>query len=242
MLYAAMLATAGLLYGDGGLIKLSESVRDTIRTQAFDGSFFVDNAVRQNGQLRVTTNHTEVCQYYAFYFDVATPGTYPQLWDMLRDQFGPQRSESNSHSDVHPANSFVGNYLRLELLSRYGLCKQLLRESHDYFLYMVDRTGTLWENDDTRASCNHGFASHVVRLLYRDVLGVYEIDINNRTITLRFSDLDLKWARGSIPLREGPISLCWWHQDEQLHYKITYPSGFRLRSEHLNKRPIVRQP
>jgi alpha-L-rhamnosidase len=27
---------------------------------------------------------------------------------------------------------------------------------------MAERTGTLWENVDVSASCNHGFASHVI--------------------------------------------------------------------------------
>jgi len=27
---------------------------------------------------------------------------------------------------------------------------------------MADRTGTLWEHASVNASCNHGFASHVI--------------------------------------------------------------------------------
>jgi alpha-L-rhamnosidase len=27
---------------------------------------------------------------------------------------------------------------------------------------MADKTGTLWEHADTYASCNHGFASHIL--------------------------------------------------------------------------------
>ena len=39
------------------------------------------------------------------------------------------------------------------------------------------RTGTLWENDSASASCDHGFASHGgVHVLYRDVLGLQEVD------------------------------------------------------------------
>ena len=35
---------------------------------------------------------------------------------------------------------------------------------------MADLTGTLWENDGAYASCNHGFASHVI--YWMDKLGL----------------------------------------------------------------------
>jgi alpha-L-rhamnosidase len=38
-----------------------------------------------------------------------------------------------------------------------------------FFLPMAEKTGTLWEHMNTTASCNHGFASHV--LVWLDRLG-----------------------------------------------------------------------
>ena len=38
-----------------------------------------------------------------------------------------------------------------------------------FFLPRAEKTGTLWEHMDTTASCNHGFASHV--LVWLDRLG-----------------------------------------------------------------------
>lgn len=38
-----------------------------------------------------------------------------------------------------------------------------------YFDYMAIQTDTLWEHDSVQASCNHGFASHV--LVWLDRLG-----------------------------------------------------------------------
>lgn len=84
MLYAGMLDAAGRLYGDSALHHQAAAVRDTIREQSFDGEFFVDNAVRaEDGSLEVTRNRTETCQYYAFFFDVATPETHAGLWERL---------------------------------------------------------------------------------------------------------------------------------------------------------------
>ena len=87
------------------------------------------------------------------------------------------RKQTKAHWDVHIANSFIGNMLRFELLSRFGNQQQILDESTAYLLYMAERTGTLWENDGAYASCNHGFASHIVHTLYRDVLGVARVDM-----------------------------------------------------------------
>ena len=50
-------------------------------------------------------------------------------------------------------------------------------------------------------SCNHGFASHVARVLYRDALGVKQIDPVNRVVTLRFAgDSHLSRCEGRIPV------------------------------------------
>jgi alpha-L-rhamnosidase len=115
----------------------------------------------QDGVLRLSGECTEVCQYYMFYFGVATPESYPALWQILTDEFGPDRVKDGLYPDIHPANSFIGNYLRQDLLFRVGRYDQILRETRGYFHYMAKKTGTLWENATDFASCNHGFASHV---------------------------------------------------------------------------------
>ena len=83
------------------------------------------------------------------------------LWKRLRDEFGPDRTKQGLYPQIYPANAFIGNYLRLDVLFREGCFDQLLSEIKGYFLYMAERTGTLWENVHDGASCNHGFASHV---------------------------------------------------------------------------------
>ncbi len=118
MLYAGALAAAGRMYNLPQLRDKADKIREVIRQQSFDGHFFVDNAVRTDGKLQVTKNHSEVCQYFAFHFDVATPETHPDLWKVLRDEFGPNRKQTKAYWDeVRVANSFIGNMLRFELLS-----------------------------------------------------------------------------------------------------------------------------
>jgi alpha-L-rhamnosidase len=243
MLYARALAAAGRMFQMPDLIRDADRIRETIRTQSFDGTFFVDNAKRVNGSLQVTTNRSEVCQYFAFYFDVATPHTHSNLWHTLLNEFGPKRKETKARPEVQPANAFIGNVLRLELLSRHGLCRQLLDESLAYQLYMADRTGTLWENDGAYASCNHGFASHGgVHVLCRDVLGFREVDAVNKRVRLRFSDSGLEWCEGRLKTVDGPVDLRWRKEGGTLTYKISVPPGYSVLAENATAFEAIRQP
>jgi len=67
MLYAGALAAAGRIYDSKELLEESESIKAKILEQSFDGRFFRDNAMRENGTLTITHNRSEVCQYYAFF-------------------------------------------------------------------------------------------------------------------------------------------------------------------------------
>ena len=240
ILYAAALAVAGRLYGRNELLTRAQAVRKAVLEHSFDGQFFVDNAVRQNGRLQPTRNRTEVCQYFAFYFDLVTSKTHPNLWQTLRDHFGPDRKNSGAFPDIHPANAFVGNYLRLELLSHHGLCRQLLSESTEYLLHMAKRTGTLWEHSDSRASCCHGFASHAAHVLYRDILGIYDVDLARKIVHLRFSDIPLDSCCGTTPLGPDQISLSWQRDKHHLAYTVDLPPGYSLQIENLGNLKLVR--
>lgn len=231
MLYAAMLEAAANMYGLPALREESEELRAIIRKQSYDGKFFVDNAVRRDGKLQVTQNHSEVCQYFAYYFGIATPATYPELWRTLREEFGPRRSETHAFPDVKQVNAFVGNMMRLEVLSRAGLGQQILDESISYLLYMAERTGTLWENVGASASCNHAFASHIITSLYRDVLGLYQIDSVHKVVHLRFPDVQLSWCEGEAPLAGGRISLAWRKEGNKNLYRLAVPAGYTLALE-----------
>ncbi|MDR2470048.1 MAG: hypothetical protein LBD27_06165, partial [Tannerella sp.] len=200
MLYSAALSAASQLYGHALWKQKAERVKQAVLRQSFNGEFFIDQALRRESSLIPTDHTTEVCQYYAFFFNVATPDTHPGLWKKLVTEFGPQRDDKVTYSSVFRANAFMGNYMRVDMLSRYGLQTQLLPEIQDYFFFMADRTGTLWEHMQHNASCNHGFASYLGHVLYRDILGVSNIDYKAKTVTIRFTDILLDRCSGSIPV------------------------------------------
>ena len=160
MLYAAALEAAGRAYGDEALIEKAERVRAAVREWAFNGEFFVDNAIRVEEKLVRTANTTETCQYYAFALKTATPKTYPALWRTMTEAFGPNRKRENRYPNVPFSNAFIGNYLRMIALMDNGCYEQALSEVRGYFGFMAKTNGTLWEFDSTRGSCCHGFAAY----------------------------------------------------------------------------------
>ena len=229
MTWAKTLDAVAHLYALPELAAEAEQVRETIRKQAWNGTFFVDRALRQpDGSLKVDTESTETCQYYAFFFGTATPERYPELWARMRDDFGPKRKQTKKWEKVSFSNAFIGNYLRLEILSAAGLSAQTLDETKGYFYGMAEKTGTLWENDTTVASCCHGFASHVVRVLYRDVLGVRKIDAVNRQVELSFADVPLTSCAATIPVGDQLLTLSWERKGDELRLRVKAPDGYKV--------------
>jgi alpha-L-rhamnosidase len=241
MLYSAALSSAARLYQNESWLKKSALIKHTIQKQSFNGTFFVDNAVRgKDGKLQVTKNTTEVCQYYAFFFNVATPDTYPDLWKKLTTEFGPNRNDKTTWPDVYKANAFIGNYLRLDILSGYGLQNQLLNEIQDYFYNMARITGTLWENMETQASCNHGFASYLGHVLYRDILGISKIDYIRKEVTIRFTDINLNECSGTIPVADETVELKWKRSGNLIRYSAKVPEGYKLQTENLSSSKLLK--
>jgi alpha-L-rhamnosidase len=170
MLYYRFKKALAELYGDQALSAEADALRGVIREKSRMGMFFCDNSVRDaQGTMRLSEILTETCQYYAFYMGIATVKEDAALWKTMVEDFGPERKQSNLHPEIHFSNAFIGNYLRLDLLSQAGLYERLEANIRGYFDYMAKKTDTLWENDSEVASCNHGFASHV--LVWLDQLG-----------------------------------------------------------------------
>ena len=172
MLYMRMLEAVAALYGEEGLREKAAWMRKVIRERSLQGTFYTDNERRTESGLENPGNCTEVCQYYAFFTGTATREEDGALWETLLRGFGPRRRELGLYPEVAHANAFIGNYLRIELLYREGLYQDVVDNIRGYFAKMADLTGTLWENDTPYASCNHGFASHVIYWL----AGIYGVE------------------------------------------------------------------
>ena len=228
MTWAEVLDCMDRLYGMPALAAEAEKVRETVRKQSWTGRWFCDNATRQaDGSLKLSGKCTETCQYYAFMFKTATPELYPELWSTLLSDFGPQRKETKKHPEIYFSNAFIGNYLRLELLSRAGLGRQLLKETKGYFTYMAERTGTLWENDTPHASCNHGFASHAAVFYVKNVLGIAAIDAREKMVTVQKTDVPLESCSATLPVPDGAVTYGWTKKGGKFEESFSAPPGWR---------------
>ncbi len=165
MLYAMALECTAKMYGIDEYQKRAEEIKKIIRRDSFNGEFFEDNRIRENGELVLKGHCSETCQYYAFFTGVATKESYPELYKNLMDNFGAKRIQEQVYPHVHKSNAFIGNYLRLIMLNENGSKYKIAEECVDYFYYMAKATGTLWEKNDPYASLDHGFASYVANLL-----------------------------------------------------------------------------
>jgi alpha-L-rhamnosidase len=229
MAWAEVLDAMDRLYAKPELRAEAQKMRQTIRRQSWTGKWFCDNAVRQkDGTLKLSGDSTETCQYYAFYFKTATPKTHPELWKTLVSDFGPSRIKTKKHKEIFPSNAFIGNYLRLECLAREGLTDKILDETKDFFLYMAERTGTLWENINISASCNHGFASHIAVTFARDIVGLKEVDYCAKKVKFTSPEnIPVKNVSVKIPLDDGTyIEAGWSREGSKVSEKLKLPDGW----------------
>jgi len=104
----------------------------------------------------------------------------------------------------------------------------MAREAIDNLLYMADISGTLWENSSNEASMNHAFEAHIVTALYRDILGLYKVDMVRKIAHLRFTPLTLDWCEGRTPTSDGFVYVRWNMTADGLTYQIDVPAGYRV--------------
>lgn len=192
MLYSKVLSVMADLFEDEVLREQSEKLKQTIIEQSFDGSFFVDNAVRNEaGELIRTENRSETCQYYAYFFGIANEkdARFAKLTEILIHVFGPDREKTGELMEIAPANAFIGNYLRIIILLRMKQFQKVLQDIRGYFSIMADTTGTLWEHNKLEAgysggSLNHGFASYAGAALSMALCGISRLDYVNCIVEL----------------------------------------------------------
>ncbi len=161
MLFSKALKCAANLFGIERYAGIAEKMEKSIKEISFNGSFFVDNAVRVNGVLTPTENISETCQYYAFYMGIAGEEEYKKLFDVIFTEFGAKRDDQKVYPNVHKSNAFIGDLLRLDYLFKIGRADQTISECKDYYYHMTKRTGTLWEHETPIASMVHCFCSLV---------------------------------------------------------------------------------
>lgn len=160
MMYYKMLTTVNKLWHTKKLEKKCEKIKKNILKQSFNGEFFEDNRVRINGKLKSLKHISEACQYHAFFSEVATKETHPELYKKLYEVFVPTRNKEQVYPNIDKANVITGLMMRLTMLIENGEVEKALDETIGVYGIMAEQTGTLWENVHCKASCNHGIAAY----------------------------------------------------------------------------------
>jgi len=224
ILYSKMLHVVDELYDMPKLGDHCKAIQDWILKNAFNGTYFVDNLIRnEKGELVQTKNIGETTQYYAFYFDLVSKQDMPELFDLMIKDFGLGRDDTKVHPDVYKSNVIVGVYQRLELLNRYGLYENTLNECVDYFNKMAKTSGTLWEHDSISASLNHGFASFVANMIVKASTGYAKTDYIHKVVYIGDVSYDKDYVL-DIPTGNKYIHI------EQINKKkkVIIPEGYTL--------------
>ena len=224
MTYADALEKAGDLLGRKDLSKKGATLKKKIKELSFNGTFFVDNALRgQNNRLILTDHTSETCQYYALYFGILTKEDDASFFNRLIQNFGEQRDEKIVYPSVYKSNVLIGAILRLKILVSNSLSEEVFQETVDYFYKMSSLTGTLWEHDSVFASLNHCFTSHLFNIFLGANFGLDYIDRRKKVIHLR-AGACLKDGWVKIPLEEGTLLL----KAKDGRLTIKKPKGYTL--------------
>ena len=198
-------------------------MQENIRKLSFNGSFFVDNSIRENGKLIQTNHISETCQYYAFFTNTASVNNYKDLFETLLNSFGATRDDTKVYPNVAKSNAFIGNYLRLIMLINNNRKDLISKECINYFYKMATLTGTLWEMDDTHASLNHCFASYAANIIVDYLIG-YKGCIGKKAIFSKPAiDIDCKI---NIPIDNYLIS----YTRKNKEVKIVLPEGYTIEN------------
>lgn len=165
MMYYKFIKDAGEFFNDDTLRARAQDMKASIIRQSFNGKYFEDNAVRENGKLTLKGHTSEACQYYAFWFGVADMDTHKALFDTLAEDYGVEKQGQNT--ELRHSNMISGYTLRLDLLMARGDVDKIISECKQTYCKMANATGTLWEHKTPTKSCNHNVTSYVaVWLIY----------------------------------------------------------------------------
>ncbi|MBR4752803.1 MAG: hypothetical protein IK077_13690, partial [Thermoguttaceae bacterium] len=74
-----------------------------------------------------------------------------------------------------------------------------------------------------------GFASHVAHIVYRDLLGVTNVDLAAKKINVRIPNVDSPGAMlAHLPIPNAEIMLLWAKFDDKIKYKIGASEGYQF--------------
>ena len=207
MLYTGVLEAIGNIYGDNSLLQKASYLKELIVEKAFDGQYFCDGAICNEGIYTNIANRSEACQCYAVFFGVAKEDDkrFNAFYDSFYNFLGLSRKLQGISPEIAFADGFIGFTLRFAGLYRLGKFEQLIEELKEFYYPMAEKTGTLWEHEASSASLNHGFSAYAGVLVVKTLTGIVEINEAKKAITIKKDEFNNYSYDISIGLTYGEI-------------------------------------
>lgn len=164
-----------------------------------------------------------------FWTGLLTRESAPELWQILKEQFGPAPAKyrGTAHLKVANCGVFFGHMLRFDLLGRFGETQLLEKEMKTFCGYMADQDpGTFWETMSGEDSRNHGFGAHFGAQLVQNFLGAEIPDRIRKRIRFAPQPGTLKWAKGSFRNEDGRFCAAWNRNQDGFELHTSVPSGY----------------
>ncbi|MBE6585596.1 MAG: hypothetical protein E7645_03615 [Ruminococcaceae bacterium] len=238
-LYAYVMVKLGQLYQKSEWISIGARIRrtlwETIKNHSelgFDTlTTFPDSfETRGDGKLHGIGKISESGMATALWAGLFDTAYTPLMADTVIHRMGPAPTYAPDPM-IGRSQLFIGLCIRLDLLARMGAYDKMYEDMLAiYEPQLREGPGTLWENQiiDTSSRC-HGFTAHAGVHLMRDVLGigfpVYGEDGSKR-ITIAPHIEGLRWARGTVELAEGIVSVFWKYDGKSFTLQACVPAGF----------------
>ncbi|MBE6558553.1 MAG: hypothetical protein E7661_06045 [Ruminococcaceae bacterium] len=240
-LYAYMMVKLGRLYQKEEWISRGAHIRRTLweailaesemgleTLTTFPDSFEMGT----DGKLHGRGKTSESGMATALWAGLFLPGQAPLMDDFVINRMGPAPHFA-SDPNIGKSQLFIGLCIRLDLLARFGAYDKMYEDMLAiYEPQLREGPGTLWENQiiDTSSRC-HGFTAHAGVHLMRDVLGLglpeYGQDGSKR-MTIAPHICGLRWARGTVELDEGLVSVFWKYDGKSFTLQASVPSGYEV--------------
>ncbi len=71
------------------------------------------------------------------------------------------------------------------------------------------------------------------------MLGISNIDYLNKEIIISFSDINLEYCSGSIPVEDKVISLEWKRKGDNIHYLLKNAAGYKTRIDNNSSANVI---
>lgn len=235
-LYAYVLCELGALYHRADWIERGEGMRRILRkaiAQTTPGGLnklttFPDHWTKnEDGSLIPGGNTSESGMATALWSGLFERKEVPALVQQVRDCMGPApKFPANPY--IGKSGLFIGLCIRMDMLCRLGLHEQMFEDMKSIYMpQLKEGPGTLWEHSviDSSSRC-HGFNGHAGVHLMRDVLGMgIPVREEGGRIRLRIAPhlCGLRWAKGTMELPEGIISVHWKYDGDSFELVVHVP-------------------